>query len=66
LKTILLLQPCPFCKSKETEVHKINSGSRIFFIGCNECNACGPEGKTLTQAQQAWNQRSKKKEKNNG
>lgn len=51
------LKPCPWpsCGSKNVS---IGGGCEIYWVGCDNCGALGPEAKTIEQAAALWNARA--------
>jgi Restriction alleviation protein Lar len=51
------LAPCPFCASVAIEVWESTLGGAYATAVCRDCHACGPEGRSLEEAQALWNAR---------
>ena len=50
-----MLEPCPFCAGDRVELVEVDVGA--WMVECMECHATGPIGKSMTQAEQQWNDR---------
>ena len=50
------LSPCPFCKSKKLHL-RIEKSASYYAVECIECEAVGPTGLTLEEAEKLWNRR---------
>jgi Lar family restriction alleviation protein len=52
--------PCPFCGSMQIDIMEGDDeeGETAYWVICQECNAGGPEGETVKEAQRVWNGRS--------
>ena len=52
--------PCPFCGSMQIDIMEGDDedGETAYWVICQECNAGGPEGETVEEAQHVWNTRS--------
>lgn len=52
--------PCPFCgcySASHRERPSLFEGETCYFILCKQCEACGPEGDTPTEACILWSKR---------
>lgn len=56
------LKPCPFCGSTNIKVHSYSdaviNGEPDAFAQCHDCSTTGPNGKTESEAADAWNTRA--------
>jgi len=52
------LKPCPFCGSKDIQIHDWASAQILPFVACDECGAAGPSDRDALEAQELWNLRA--------
>ncbi len=50
-----MLESCPFCASARVEVEEVDAGA--WMVECLSCHATGPIGKSMTEADNRWNDR---------
>lgn len=48
-------QPCPFCRSTDTEITRFNDGK--CRVECKTCNALGPDAANKIEANRLWSTR---------
>jgi hypothetical protein len=50
-----ILDECPFCHSRDTEIHVEIDGIRNYAVVCHSCQAQGSQGTYYTDAVESWN-----------
>lgn len=53
------IKPCPFCGNEKANA---DSFGNVFFVKCEGCNACGPDGKNEEEAITLWNAAPRKED----
>lgn len=53
------IKACPFCGNEKANA---DSFGNVFFVKCEGCNACGPDGKNEEEAIERWNAAPRKED----
>lgn len=53
------IKACPFCGNEKANA---DSFGNVFFVKCEGCNACGPDGKNEEEAIERWNSAPRKED----
>lgn len=53
------IKACPFCGNEKANA---DSFGNVFFVKCEGCNACGPDGKNEEEAITLWNAAARKED----
>lgn len=50
------IKPCPFCGDEKANAASFGN---VFYVRCEGCHACGPDGKNEEEAITLWNAASR-------
>lgn len=53
------IKACPFCGNEKANAHSFGN---VFYLKCEGCNACGPDGKNEEEAIERWNSAPRKED----
>lgn len=53
------IKACPFCGNEKANA---DSFGNVFFVKCEGCNACGPDGENEEEAIERWNSAPRKED----